>query len=256
MTFQNSGVYKVRVHKISAAFYDGFQVEWPCPACGQMTLQVIKESFVRKNTAAACSYEVEGGYEPEHDVSVFSCMASCSRQQCQEVVACSGKSVMELDWDEQHTRDVYHHVNKPLSFVPALHPFAIADKCPEEIAEALEAAFSVFLMQPGAAANLIRISVEAMMTAMDVPERTDKGKRIVLHQRLKNLPEIYGPYKDPLMAIKFLGNAGSHSFDGVSVSDIEDAFEIMEYVVNDLFSGRKESVDVLTRRINDKFKGL
>ncbi|WP_446029131.1 DUF4145 domain-containing protein [Lelliottia amnigena] len=245
----------MRVHKISAAFYDGLQVEWPCPACGQMTLQILKESFVRKSTRSTRLNQAEDWYEPEHDVSVFSCMASCTRKQCQEVVACSGTSTVELDWDEQHSRDVYHYVNKPASFIPALHPFTIAEKCPEEIAEALEAAFSVFLVQPGAAANLIRISVEAMMTAMGVADRNDKDKRIFLHQRLENLPPIYVAYKEPLMAIKFLGNAGSHSFDGVKVSDIEDAFEIMEYVVNDLFSGRKESVEVLTRRLNDKFKG-
>ena len=56
------------------------------------------------------------------------------------------------------------------------------------------------------------------------------------------------------MAIKFLGNAGSHTYDGVKTGDIEVAFEIMEYVVNDLFSGRKESLEVLTKRLSDKFK--
>ncbi|CAM7803131.1 hypothetical protein PHDIMM138B_28585 [Phytobacter diazotrophicus] len=55
------------------------------------------------------------------------------------------------------------------------------------------------------------------------------------------------------MAIKFLGNAGSHTYDEVEIGDIEDAFAIMEYVVNDIFSGRRESIDVITKRINGKF---
>ncbi|NEM19158.1 DUF4145 domain-containing protein, partial [Escherichia coli] len=63
----------------------------------------------------------------------------------------------------------------------------------------------------------------------------------------------YAPYKDTLMAIKFLGNAGSHTYDEVNIDDIEAAFEIMEYVVNDLFSGKKESIDILTKRLHGKF---
>ncbi|MDM2753745.1 DUF4145 domain-containing protein [Citrobacter sp. Cpo221] len=55
------------------------------------------------------------------------------------------------------------------------------------------------------------------------------------------------------MAIKFLDNAGSHTYDEVTTGDIEAAFEIMEYVVNDLFSGRKDSIAVLTRRLHRKF---
>lgn len=33
------------VHKISAAFGQDLEVEWPCPACGQKTLQIDQESF-------------------------------------------------------------------------------------------------------------------------------------------------------------------------------------------------------------------
>jgi hypothetical protein len=55
------------------------------------------------------------------------------------------------------------------------------------------------------------------------------------------------------MAIKFLGNAGSHTYDEVKIDDIEAAFEIMDYVVTDLFSGRKDSIDVLSARLKVKF---
>ncbi|ELE9752954.1 MULTISPECIES: DUF4145 domain-containing protein [Enterobacter] len=242
------------IHKISGAFFKDMQVEWPCPECGQKTLQIITESFVLNDTHGTIKYGGEDWFEPEMHTSIFSCMARCSRRQCGEVVACSGKSGWEQEWDEETHNNEYYQWHKPYSFYPSLHPFELPEKCPTEIAEPLEASFSIFLIQPGAAANLIRISVERMLTAMGVAERNDNDKRINLHRRLGMLPALYQTFSGPLMAIKFLGNAGSHTYDGVKTGDIEVAFEIMEYVVNDLFSGRKESLEVLTKRLSDKFK--
>lgn len=242
------------VHKISGVFFDDLQVEWPCPACGQKTLLILKESFTLNDSLDTSRNSSETWFEPEMHSSVFSCMARCSRSQCGEVVACIGNSGYEQQgWDEESPYE-YYRWHQPVSFVPSLHPFGLPEQCPEKIAKPVEASFSIFLMQPGAAANLIRISVERMLTAMGVAERTDKDKRIPLHNRLEILPELYASFSKPLMAIKFLGNAGSHTYDGVKIRDIEDAFEIMEYVVNDLFSGRKESIGVLTKRLSDKFK--
>ncbi|QPB31309.1 DUF4145 domain-containing protein [Citrobacter amalonaticus] len=243
------------VHKISGAFFANLQVEWPCPECGQKTLQIIKESWAVNETLGSSRASCEIWFEPEMHESIFSCMAQCSRSQCGEVVACTGKSGWEQQgWNQETLNDEYYQWFKPKTFFPALHPFELPDKCPQEITEPLQASFSIFLMQPSAAANLIRISVERMLTAMGVVERNEKGKRIVLHTRLEMLPDLYQTFTGPLMAIKFLGNAGSHTYDGVKTEDIEDAFKIMEYVVNDLFSGRKESVEVLTKRLSDKFK--
>lgn len=241
------------VHNISQAFYNGFNIEWPCPACGQKTLQIMKESFECKDTFASRSASGEEWFEPEMDSAVFSCMAECSRQQCREVVACNGDSGWERERDHEH-RDQYVKWYKPRNFLPALHPITLPQQCPTEITRPLTAAFSIYLSQPGSAANLIRITVERMLTAIGIQEHNNNGKRIVLHQRLSKLIGDYAVYKDPLMAIKFLGNAGSHTYDEVQVEDVEAAYDIMDYVVSDLFSGRKESVETLTKRLRDKFE--
>lgn len=241
------------VHKISARFFGSLNVEWPCPACGQKTLIIDSESFNKKSLLESRRAQSEDWFEPDMDEKVFSCMAHCSRVNCGEVVVCIGKGGWEEEWDDE-MRCVGHVIwYEPMSFIPTLHPFALPGECPEEIAGPITASFSVYLSQSGSAANLIRIAVERMLTAIGVPEHNDKNKRIILHQRIELLDGQYAPYKDTLMAIKFLGNAGSHTYDEVTTGDIEAAFEIMEYVVNDLFSGRKESIAVLTRRLHDKF---
>ncbi|EEM4686846.1 TPA: DUF4145 domain-containing protein [Salmonella enterica subsp. enterica serovar Chester] len=243
------------VHKFSGAFFKNMQVEWPCPECGQKTLQIITESFVIHDTHDTNKHSSEDWFEPEMDRSIFSCMARCSRRQCGEVVACSGDSGWERQgWDDGTSDDGYYKWYHPKTFFPSLHPFELPAKCPEEIAEPLQASFSIFLMQPSAAANLIRISVERMLTAMGVAELKESGWRIGLKKRLEKIPPLYKSFYEHLMAIKFLGDAGSHNYDKVKIKDIEDAFEIMDYVVNDLFSGRKESIEILTKRLSDKFK--
>lgn len=240
------------IHKLSKAFFTSLHVEWPCPACGQLTLQIKKETLHDADTYDSRKLWKEEWSDPEMLSGVFCCMAECYRPQCGEVVVCSGTSGNEEDWDD--TGPKYYRVYTPVNFVPPLNPFIIHEKYPDEISEPLVASFSVYLAQPGSAANLIRITVERLLTAIGVPELNDKGKRMVLHERLeKHLPGTYSDYAGPLMAIKFLGNAGSHTYDEVMIGDIEDAFEIMEYVMTDIFSGRKESIEVLTRTLNDRF---
>ncbi|HGE5896311.1 TPA: DUF4145 domain-containing protein [Escherichia coli] len=84
-----------------------------------------------------------------------------------------------------------------------------------------------------------------MLTAIDVPEHNDKNKCFYLHQRIELFDGHIPPYKNTLMAIKFLGNVGSHTNDEVTTGDIEAAFEIMEYVVNDLFFGLRSRLPSL-----------
>ncbi|EPE0990381.1 DUF4145 domain-containing protein [Cronobacter sakazakii] len=243
------------VHKISGAFFKDMQVEWPCPECGQKTLQIIAESFVINDTYDTNKHSSLEWFEPEMHRSIFSCMARCSRRQCGEVVACSGVSGWEqLGWDDATSESGYYQWYHPKTFYPSLHPFQIPNNCPEEITEPLQASFSIFLMQPGAAATLIRISVEKMLTAMGVEDKKDNGFDIGLKDRLKKIPLMYQSFTDHLNAIKFIGDAGSHNYDKVKIKDIEDAYEIMEYVINDLFSGRKESAEVLIKRLSNKFE--
>jgi len=244
----------MQIHKISQLFFSNLNVDWPCPACGQKTLQIDKPSFRSESLLSSRRAQGEEWFEPEMDETVFSCMAHCSRATCGEVVVCTGEGDRDYGYDgnDGQVSPDYYAWHNPLNFIPTLQPFTLPNGCPEEITKPLIASFSVFLSQPGSAANLIRIAVERMLTAIGIPEKEGR-KRVILHDRIEKLDGQYALYKDTLMAIKFLGNAGSHTYDEVTIDDIETAFEIMEYVVNDLFSGRKESVDVLTRRLQGKF---
>ena len=244
------------IHKISHRFYSDKHVDWPCPVCGQKTLEIMQDSFVEEESLGTRKAQNEDWFDYDMSESYFSCMAKCSRAKCGEAVACVGQAGWDRDYQPEEMADEYYQWYKPLCFVPSLNVFQIPENCPDEVSGPLKAAFSIFLMQQGAAANLIRIAVENILTSMGIPTQNDKGKTIRLHHRIEKIPEEGSKLAQNLLAIKFLGNAGSHTFDEVRIKDIEGAFEIMDYVVSELYSDREKTIETIRKSLNKKFGNM
>jgi hypothetical protein len=92
---------------------------------------------------------------------------------CNEVVVCIGKGGWEEEWDDEMSNRDYVAWYKPMSFVPTYIHLHFPENV-RRITGPLTASFSVYLSQPGSAANLIRISVERMLTAIGIPEHNNK----------------------------------------------------------------------------------
>ena len=60
----------------------------------------------------------------------------------------------------------------------------------------------------------------------------------------------YAHLKELLLAIKWLGNAGSHASTPLSLDDVFDAYEILEVVLNDLYENKVEFARKLAKDIN------
>lgn len=71
--------------------------------------------------------------------------------------------------------------------------------------------------------------------------------------RLDNLPPLLAAHKNALNAIRWLGNAGSHKYDKVNATDIEEAFEVMEFVLNDIYNEKAARILEMIKRIGDTF---
>ncbi|UBI32352.1 DUF4145 domain-containing protein (plasmid) [Acinetobacter variabilis] len=75
-----------------------------------------------------------------------------------------------------------------------------------------------------------------------------------LHLRIEqDVPThvILSPYKDYLMAIKWLGNSGSHDLEEITLQDIMDVYEIMEFVLRNLY-GNVQNTLQKAQLINQK----
>ena len=75
-----------------------------------------------------------------------------------------------------------------------------------------------------------------------------------LHDRIKLLPKKYQDIQEIFLAVKWLGNAGSHSGTTVSSDDVLDAYELMEKLLTEVFDDKSNKIKELAREIN-KNKG-
>lgn len=86
------------------------------------------------------------------------------------------------------------------------------------------------------------------MTALSVPLTG------TLYQRIEALLTQYSEHRVALTAMRSLGNAGSHTLNRVTATDIEQAYTIIEFVLRKLYEGSMESVRQLTDLLNERFQ--
>lgn len=223
---------------------------WVCPVCHAESLVIIPESFHWEALPASLTRWQKSDAELEEIELVFSCLLKCDMGRCGSFVAVSGSGfVTDTPWEAQEEGESpYMELFRANSFTPTLSAFRIPSGCPEHVVEPLRQSFSLFLSAPGAAANAIRIALEELMTALGVPLTGS------LHQRIGALPLQYSEHQSALTAMRLLGNAGSHTFDRVTVTDIEQAYTIIEFVLRKIYEGSTESVRQLTDLLNERFQ--
>ena len=72
-----------------------------------------------------------------------------------------------------------------------------------------------------------------------------------LHSRIKeHLPDKYQTIKEHLEAVKWLGNAGSHSDNELSLNDTMDAYELVEYILLQVYAPPTDNLNTLAQDIN------
>jgi hypothetical protein len=145
----------------------------------------------------------------------------------------------------------------PLYFSPAPDLFCIPKNCPEEIAEQIRAAFSLYWCDLGASLNRLRSAVELLLTEMGIDRYSEKdGRRtpILLHSRIDMLRQRHpnlAPMCDQLTAVKWLGNAGSHT-EEITRDSVCDAFDIVDHVLRERFQDTGRFVAWISNEINQK----
>jgi hypothetical protein len=232
---------------------------WKCPHCkvGALTLKAedLKFEEFRKSIAA---HKMEDFF-PDWVDYIFSATLRCSSPKCREIVACCGKGGVEQEYTG-FDEDGYPECDwipyfDPSIFIPHLHLFEVPEKTPELVSDEIEKSFAVFFADNKAAANHIRSAIEQLLNELKIKKFTVKNKKrrsLPLHFRIDTLPTKYIALKKALLAIKWLGNAGSHPGESLEKDDVLDAYEILEHLLNDLYNPKKATVEKLVQAINKK----
>jgi hypothetical protein len=186
----------------------------------------------------------------------------CTNDQCKEVVSNTG--IGSVDWD------VYEDVNgeptqqyddffRPKFFEPPLMLLDIPPECPASVSFPLRESFQVFFSLPSAASNNVRIAIEELLTELKVKRfSTVNGQRrfISLHHRINLLPEKYAQFKELLLAIKWLGNAGSHGEGegkgAITMDDVMDVYELTQHILDEIYTPKTKKLFAMAKRVNKK----
>jgi hypothetical protein len=98
--------------------------------------------------------------------------------------------------------------------------------------------------------------VELILDKFKIKKTTNnsdgKRKKVALHHRIEQFKVKYSSAAELLMAIKWIGNVGSHSSEALTRDDILDGMEMLEHVVNMLFESESKRIKTLVKTINKR----
>lgn len=234
---------------------DDFMPRWPCPNCWETNLSLYKD-IVRENYPCQEMSEMYG----EEGVYLFSGYLECRRCGCLHVI--SGKmKVKEHNYRGEDSYEKCYEEHCNIKYVyPNLRLFFFQDYYPDEVKKVLDRSFSHYFSDIFAATSMLRAAVENLLDLEDlgaIPRETNEGgnlKTSTLHQRIiaaYNKNKINKETQDKLLAIKWVGNQGAHidesNLDRERYLEIVDIFH---YILEELFSPRKEEIEKLVEEIN------
>lgn len=232
--------------------------DWVCPTCRNGMLRIQEDTFHANEVRNSRDHSSHDAWDPERVQYVFSCMLVCKNDQCNETVSCAGVGGVEsnVTYDENDDPDhLYNDFFLPKFFEPHLKLINIPIGCPESVSTPLNDSFGLFFSLPSAASNNVRIAIEALLTELKVRRfNLNKNKRwfMNLHQRINLLPSKFSHLKDLMLAIKWLGNAGSHDNGKISKDDVMDSYDLLEHILHEIYAPKAKRIAASAKQGNKK----
>lgn len=227
---------------------------FPCPSCSKGRLSAVDGSLTYSQTAKSRRIQAHEESGPEDLEYTFSATLKCNDRGCQDTVRVAGKGSPEQT--EAYDEDGYPYLDledrfRPLFFHPPLKLFEPPKGTPDAVVAQLRASFQLFFCDSSAAANQLRSAIECLLTELRVPRSVSgRGSRLLtLHERIGKVPSKFQSHKDLLLAVKWIGNAGSHRAT-LKPDDVLDGYQITEHFLEEIYDDRRTQVKRLAKEIN------
>lgn len=232
--------------------------KWPCSKCGAGQLALAPKTLVHKETPESLREHEHEGWDPAWIRYVFSCIFECTNANCKEVVSCCGEGRLEFfEYEDEGHGPVQSSDDRfsPRYFNPPLVLMDIPGSCPPEATARLTESFALFFADPGAALNCTRAAVEAVLTNLGIKRfvlANGKRKPVNLHQRIQLLSPRYNELKEMLLAVKWLGNAGSHDGDKPNAADVRRTYDLLEHALSEIYEAKGQKLKAFAKKVNKK----
>ncbi|MCY1003961.1 DUF4145 domain-containing protein [Myxococcus sp. MISCRS1] len=158
----------------------------------------------------------------------------------------------DVDPDTGPQFATYYH---PEFFHPALPLFRVPPNCTAEIKAELNRAWALYWADSASCANRVRSCVELVLTHLKIQrfKRTKKNPRhrLSLHDRIGLFGQRNADLAQPLMAVKWIGNIGSHEggAGGIGTEEVLDGLELLEHVLVEVFEQRSKRLARMGKQI-------
>lgn len=217
-----------------------------CPTCelGQLVLeQPILAGETAMSLALACDPAM---FEPEaYKEWRFATVLRCNHPGCAETAVFTGLKKLHTGGGPdtcacpscQHERG-YHYYEQlyPKTVDPSPRIIEVPDSVPAEIGVLIARATREVWGDPGASANTLRMALELIAADYGIKNAFPDGRFKPLDARLRELiPLLSSDDTAYLIALKWLGNSGSHADAVVSQEDILVGFDLLELVLAQLY---------------------
>lgn len=227
---------------------------WPCNVCNKGTLALVKDSLIYKENVDSVRSHSQEGFDFDWIAYTFTAWAVCTNPSCKQEYAIAGiggvapQYQSEEDWE-------YEAYFSPKMLCPMPDIFKFPAQCPEDVRSEMRSAFSLFWSNRAACAGRMRVALECLMSHLGVPKRkkgaNGKFTELNLHARIDAFAKKEPTIGSQLMALKWLGNTGSHD-SNVSANDLLDAFEITEHALAEIIGGHSARVAKLAQKLTKK----
>ncbi|HLP52827.1 MAG TPA: DUF4145 domain-containing protein [Chitinophagales bacterium] len=229
--------------------------EWLCPVCSKGRLRLATPTSIRiEETQSSIKGRSDDAWDPFWYDGKFVLRLSCSNKLCKESTYCIGDVIHDIEHDE-NGHQYFEEFLQPKFFNPALKLFEINKLVPKEITEVLLDAFRLFWSDKESCANKIRLVLELVLDDKNVkifPSSKSRKHRLSLHNRILEFGKKQPDLSARMLAIKWIGNEGSHSGASLVSSDLIDGMDLLENCLYKLYSGEEERLIRLTKQINKR----
>jgi hypothetical protein len=226
-----------------------------CPHCEDEKLGEDKSNILEADTEGSRFAVNQTGLRETY----FSKLLRCNdREFCGQVVLVSGeKRVFDtgekfMNYDTGKVESDYKQMLLVNYINPPINIINLTRKIPLNIKKLIEKSFSLFWIDENSCANKIRHSLELLMDEFSINKSYTLHKRIDLFS--KENPH-FSSLAELLLALKWIGNEGSHSGHDLKREHLIEGYEILEAIFDKLYSEKFAVLLNKAKEIN-KNKGI
>lgn len=223
--------------------------DWPvpiCPICKKGRLIARPENITMQEGGNSAS---AGWHDPTEITGVFHGRLECTSSSCRDWVAVGGDFAVDPADDPRSTPSWVHLLRLRTAY-PAIDILTPPSATPQAVTAELSRAASVVWSEPRLAVTALRISLERLMDEQGIPVSGADGRSLTLHRRLEIFKKKHPVEGELLLAVKYVGNEGTHSAStAISAGDVLDMAEFIEVALEALYAEDNSAIHSRATRI-------